>query len=180
MDEAAWLPVKLYLPMQVLTGSVYHPFEERILDLLNDVSTWRIESPARFLLLSEVTIHHADGTEESLATTYISKANIQLVTPLNGDSGRGIGAKVGHKTYPFVQKSTVPVKLQVAGYTVTGTMHCASGERVWDVVEARPTFLPLTEVEIHALADNSRSKTRFAAVNREQILSLQEEGTPLL
>lgn len=180
MDATERLAVKLYLQTQVLSGFIYCPYEERLLDLLSGVSVRRLESRGRFLELSDVTIYHADGKEERLPTAYINKATIRLAATLDADSGRGLGTKVGPKHYPFVEKIPVPVRLQTPAYAVTGNMHRASYQRVWHVLEETPTFLPLTNVEMHALGSSISSKVPFVAVNKEQILSLQEEGTSLL
>lgn len=180
MDAAEWLAVKLYLETQVLSGFIYDPCEERLLDILGGLSVRRIESRGRFLELSDVTIRHADGKEERLPNAYVNKATIQLAATLEADSGRGFGAKVGPKPYPFVEKSPLPVRLRTPAYAVTGSLHRASHQRVWHVLEEKPTFLPLTNAEICALASGIRWKVPFVAVNKEQILSLREEGTPLL
>ena len=180
MNDAAWLAVTLCLQTQVSSGFIYLPYEERLLDLLNGVRGRGPESPGRFLTLSNLTIHEADGKQERLATAYINKAIIQLAAIWDSNSGRGIGAKAGYKPYPFVEKLSVPVKLHLPGYSLTGSMHCASGERAWHVLDERLMFLPLTNVEVHPLANGAWSKVPFVAVNREQILSLQEEDIPLL
>lgn len=180
MNEGAWLAVKLYMQTQVLSGFFYHPYEERLLDLLNGISVRRPEGQGRFLELSDVTIEYTDGEKERLPAAYINKAIIQLATTPDGDSARGIGAKVGPKPYPFVEKSPVPVRLRTPAYTVTGSMHRASNQRAWHVLEERPMFLPLTTVEIRTLANVIVAKVPFVAANRDQILSLEEEETPLL
>lgn len=180
MDATDWLAVKLYLQTQVLSGFIHSPYEERLVDVLSGVSVRRPESRARFLELSDVTIYHADGKEERLPTAHVNKATIQLAATLDTDSGRGLGAKVGPKPYPFVEKISVPVRLQTPAYAVTGNMHRASYQSVWHVLEESPMFLPLTNVEICALVNDISSKVPFVAVNKEQILSLQEEGASVL
>ncbi len=67
-------------------------------------------------MLSDVTIHHANGKEKRLPTAYINKTAMELATILDSDSARGIGVKVGHKPYPFVKKSSVPVRLRHASH----------------------------------------------------------------
>ena len=180
MDATEWLGIKLYMQTQVLSGFIYQPSDERLLEFLNGVSVRRPESRGRFLELSDVTIHYANGKEERLLTTYINKATIQLVATLDANLARGVGAKVGSKPYPFVHKSLLPVRLRMPAYALAGNMHRASGQRAWHVLEERLMFLPLTNVEIRALANGIWSNVPFVAVNREQILSVQEEETPLL
>lgn len=181
MDAARWLAVKFYTQTEVVSGLIYQYEEERLLDLLNGVSLRRRGNQGKFLALSDVTIQQvAAKKEERLPTAYINRATIQLATTPEGDLARGIGAKAGHKPYPFVEKLSVPVRLHTPAYAVTGRMHQARGQRVWHVLEERPTFLPLTTAEIRALANGISSQVAFVAVNREQIVSLQEEELPLV
>ncbi len=106
------------------------------------VAVRRPEGRGMFLDLSDVTIQCADGGEERLPTAYINKATIQLAATSDADAGRGIGAKAGHKPYPFVDKLAVPVRLRMPAYALSGSMHCASGQRAWHVLEERLMFLP--------------------------------------
>jgi len=177
--DAAWLGVAFYTETQVLTGFIYQPYEERLLDILNGISVRRRESRGRFLELTKVTIDYLNGKKETLPTAYINKASIQLAATLDGDLARGIGGRVGAKPYPFVQKSPVVVRLRIPAYALTGSMYRVGGQSVWHVLEEKVTFLPLTNVKIRPVANGIWWTAAFAAVNREQILSLQEEETPL-
>ena len=172
--HAAWLTVTVYMQTQVLTGFIYQPHQHRLLDLLNGVFIGRLDSGGRFVELSDAAISHADGRKERLPTAYINKATIQLVVP-DGDLARGIGAKVGPKPRPFVQKSPVLVRLQMPAYTLIGSVHCASGQKVRHVLQEKLVFLPVTNVKIRVLTNGIWRPALFAAVNREQILSVEEE-----
>ncbi|GAI32757.1 unnamed protein product [marine sediment metagenome] len=179
MKGAEWLRVELYMQTQILSGFIYQPYEGRLLDLLNGVWVRQPESRGRFIELSEVTIHYVDGKTERLPSAYINKATIQLAATSDGDLARGLGVKVGPKPYPFMQKLSAPVRLRMPAYALVGNMHCTSRQRAWHVLEEKLMFLPLTDVKIRALANGIWSNVPFVAVNREQILSLQEEETPL-
>ena len=179
MTVGGWLGVRLYLQAHTLSGLVYRAYEERLLDLLNGVSVRRRESRGRFLELREVTIHYVDGKEEKLPSAYINKATIQLAATQDGDLVRSIGAKPGRKPYPFMPKSSIPVKLWTPDYALTGNIYRASHQETWRVLEESMMFLPLTDAEIRALADGASLKVPFVAVNREQILWLQEEEMPI-
>lgn len=172
MAEAA-LAVTLYTQTQVWTGSIYRHYEERLLDLLNGAPK-QPQSRGRFLALSDVIIQSADGKKERLPTAYINKATIELATTSGGDLARGLGAKAGHKPYPFVQKVSVPVELRMPAYAVIGNMHCTSWDELWHVFEERQTFLPVTDVSICALVSDVWWQVPFVAVNREQILFLKQ------
>jgi len=178
MAEAKQLAVTLYMQTQTLIGFIYHK-EERLSDLLNGVSSMQ-ETRGRFVELRNVTIQHSDGREERVATTYINKAPIQLAATIDGDLARGIGGKVGAKPYPFVGKLPVPVRVQMPTYILLGNMHCISRQMAWRVLEEKPMFLPLTNVSIRRPDNSHWWKAPFAAVNREQIMSLIElEPSPM-
>lgn len=158
-----------------MSGFIHCPQDERLVDLLSGVSVRSPEDRGRFLELSDVTIYHADGKEEKLPTANINKSTIHLVSTLDADSGRGIGGKAGPKPYPFMDKLSVRVTLQTLAYTVTGDMYRASYQKIWHVLEQSLLFLPLTDVEICTLANGTCVHVPFAALNKEQIILLQEE-----
>ena len=92
--------------------------------------------------------------------------------------GRGIGAHTGPKAYPFVEKSPVPVRIETQSYIVIGNMYRVTYQRTWHVLEDSPVFLPLTHVQIDNRANRVRERYAFVAVNKEHILSLQEQEKP--
>jgi len=167
------LAVALYMQTQTLTGFIYHK-EERLSDLLNGVSLRR-ETRGRFVELSYVAIQYTDGQEEKLPTAYINKATIQVAAMIDGDLAKGIGGQVGAKPYPFVEKLPVPVRVRMPAYILMGNMHCISREMAWHTLEQKPMFLPLTDVSIRQSDNDHWWKFPFAAVNREQMLSLVEQ-----
>jgi hypothetical protein len=173
--DAAWLPVTLYLQTDVLTGVIRQSHEERLLDLLNSVFVRRPESRGKFLSLRDVTIEHTGGKEEKLPTAYVNKTAIQLAAITDGDLARGIGARAGPKPYPFMRKSPLPVVVRTPSYVLVGDMHRLGGQTVWHLFEEKLVFLPLTNVKISAPGNGIRWAVGFAAVNREQILLLQQE-----
>lgn len=179
MELTASQLVKLYMQTQVTMGYIYYAPtpEARLLDVLNGLSDMGPVKRGRFLELSDVTIQQADGRQEKLPVAYINKAIVQLVGTLeSGDVGRGIGAQAGPKLYPFVEKSPVPVRIETQSYVVTGTMYRVTFQKVWQVLEDTPTFLPLTRAQIYTVANGAWESFPFVAVNKEHILSLQEEA----
>ena len=175
MDTAAWLSVTLYMQTQIVTGFIHNPYQQRLLDLLNGISVRQAEQRGRFLELSEMTIHHADGKEERLATAYINKATIQLATTSDVDLSKGIGGKEGPKSYPFQEKVPMPVRLSTPAYEVIGNMYRISHQIIWYVLEDKPIFLPVTDAEIRVLTNDACTKVAFVAVNKEQILYLYQD-----
>jgi hypothetical protein len=173
--DAERLAVTLYMQTQVLTGAVLQPHEQRLSDLLNGALPGPAENSGTFLKLSDVTISHADGRKERLPATYVNKATIQMAATPEADAARGIGAKFGPKPYPFVPKSPVRVSLRMPAYALIGSMHRAGGQGIWNVIEEKLMFLPLTNARIRPTTNGIWWTALFVAVNREQILSLQEE-----
>ncbi len=179
MELTASQMVKLYMQTQILVGYIYYAPtpEARLLDALNGLSDMGPVKRGRFLELSNVTIQHADGRQEKLPIAYINKATVQLAGTLgDADAGRGIGAHTGPKSYPFVEKSPVPILIETQSYVVTGNMYRVTFQKVWQVLEDTPTFLPLTHAQICTVATGARERVPFVAVNKEHILSLQEEA----
>jgi len=169
------LSVTLYTEIQVLTGFIHQACEQRLLDLLNGTSLSTPETSGTFLELSDVTIFHPNGKKEKLPTAYVNKATIQLAATPDGDSARGIGAKVGPKPHPFVPKSPVWVSLRMPTYALVGSMHCASGQKVRHLLGKTLMFLPVTDAKIRPLTNGIWWAAPFVAVNKEQIVSLQQE-----
>ena len=180
VEAKTWLRLKIYLPAQVLTGHAYYPYHQRLLDLLNGVWPEALESRAEFLPLSEITIQYASGKEDTVATAFVNKGNILLVRLLESNHIGERGKESRHKPYPFVEKTPVAVKLYLLSYTLTAQMHCARGERVWDVLNRGPRFLPLTDVELVPASGSRESGIAFMAVNKGHIISVEETGTPLM
>lgn len=171
-----WLSITFYMETQVLTGFIHQPAEQRLLDLLNGASLSTPETSGIFIGLTDVTISHTNGKKEKLPTAYVNKATIQLVTtPDDGNSARGTGAKVGPKSYPFVPKSPVWVSLRMPAYALVGSMHCASGQEIRHLLGGKLMFLPITDAKIRPLTNGIWWTAPFVAVNKEQIVSLQQE-----
>ena len=163
--------------MEVLKGLIFISTPEgRLLDELNGRSQIGPENRDRFLMLTDVDIWHVDGTEEKTAVVHINKENAEMAGTTNIDSGRGIGAKVGSKPYPFTDKVPVKVRIEMPGYTVIGNMYRISHQQIEHVLKERTAFLPLTDIEVVSTKYNKLWALSFLAVNKEKILSLHEQG----
>jgi hypothetical protein len=55
-------------------------------------------------------------------------------------------------------------------------MHCFSQQRARHVLEESLMFLPLTGVEIQPGQNSASQSLPFVAVNKDHVLSLQDEG----
>jgi len=178
MAETKQIALTIYMQNQTLIGFIYN-YGERLSDLLNSISLRR-ENRGRFVELHDVTIQHSDGREERLETTYINKANIQMAAPVDGDLAKGIGGRAEDKHYPFVNKLSLLVRVQMPAYTILGNLHCVNRGEMRHTIEEKSMFLPLTHVSVCQSENSNWRKLPFAAVNREQMLSLIElEPSPV-
>lgn len=180
MELVASQIIKLYMQTQVVIGSIsYAPTPEaRLIDALNGVTDRGPVKKGRFLELTDVTIQHTDGSKEQLKISYINKSTIQLAVTLgDADSGRGIGAHDGPKLYPFVEKTPLPVHVKTSNYVIIGNMYHIRYQKVWIVLEDTALFLPITHAQVVTLSNGTIEMVPFVAVNKEHILSLQEENS---
>ncbi|GAH38922.1 unnamed protein product [marine sediment metagenome] len=178
-DKGKRVKVQIYTPTHICAGYVYCPGQRRLLDVLNGVLAGELRVSDEFLPVSEAEMRSPDGTEATVQSVHINKANILFVKEIEDGQSRGLGGRVGHKPYPYVEKLAVGVKLYMPSYTLTGQMQCTKGQGVSDVLNSEMRFLPMTNVEICPSAGGSKSGVSFIAVNKGQIISLEELGFEL-
>lgn len=171
----SWLPLTFYMEKHIVRGVINQPDELRLTDFLNQVSEKQSSGTRTFIEVNDTNIVHEDGGEESQPSAYLNSEAILLVTTEEGDLARGIGAAIGPKKYPFVQKSSVQVVAETSAYALSGNMHCSAGQVVGDVLRTPATFLPLTDVQIKPHGQNIWLAAPFAALNKGRILSLAKE-----
>lgn len=153
---------------------IHCPQGRRLLDHLNDVFPGSVPEYNNFLSATEVQMYSVRGQTETVSFACLNKANILFVRESQDGQTRGLGGKLGPKRYPYVPKSPVAVKLYLSFYTLRGNMHCVQGERPSDTLNLALRFLPLTNVEIFPSEGGSESGVGFVAVNRGQIIFLEE------
>ena len=167
--------IVLYMMTEVLMGSIFiSTLEGRLLDELNGRVVSAPDNRDKFLVLTNVTIRHADGTQEKPLIVHINKSTIQMAGTDSLDSSRGIGGKPTPKPYPFTEKIPVPVQVEMPSYQINGNMYRLNQQKIENVLKERLTFLPLTDAEVIYLANGQRWHVPFLAVNKDQLLSLHE------
>lgn len=168
------LKVRVYTPTHVFSGYVHRLSRQRLIDLLNGVLAGSLRVDEEFLPLTEVTVCSPDGREAATQFACVNKVQILFVRESEDSQARGLGEEAGHNLYPVVEKTPVPVKVYVPSHTLIGEMHCAKRQRLSDVLNAGERFLPMTNVEIVPSSGTAQSGIGFVAVNKEQILYLEE------
>lgn len=179
MELTASQLIKLYMQEQIIIGFLsYAPTPEaRLLDALNGGPDLSPMKRGKFLELSRVTMRHQNGQEDELQVAYINKSAIHLSATLgDANTGRGVGAQIGPKSYPYVEKLPVSVRLETQSYIVTGNMYHVGQQKIFSVLEDSQMFLPVTHAQVFTIATSIRERLPFVAVNKEHILSLKEEN----
>jgi hypothetical protein len=172
---AGRLKVRLYTSAHILDGYIDVLPKQRLLDILNGVLRGALRTKGGFLQISEAELCSSDGTKVTLQSAYINRANILFAREIEDVQTQGLGGEVRHKLYPFVSKSPAAVRLYMPLYTLSGQMHCAKGQRLYDVLNTGERFLALTNVQIVPSGGSSESVS-FLAINKEQIISSEEGG----
>lgn len=168
------MEVKIYTVNPVCTGYIDVPPRQRLLDVLSGVPLGELQVAEELLLVSEARISSLDGSEVTVQNAYLNKAKILFVKEVGGEETKEPGGEVVPRQYPFVEKLSTPIKLLVPFFTLTGRMHYAKNQRPRDMLDWTPRFLPLTNVDICPAEGESESGVSFVAVNKEQIIFMQE------
>jgi hypothetical protein len=169
----------LYTKTDVLCGSVYHLEGERLSDLLNDESDPRGYRATPFLEISNVDTCDPKRENAMLPIAHIKKATIQIIILPDTNAARGVGAKPGFKSFPFLPKLRIPVEVKLRDYSIVGNIHCAAGQLPQNVLDDTPKFLSLTDASVLRLNENTRLIAPFVAINKDQILALTQEEISL-
>jgi hypothetical protein len=175
MVQADSPQIVLFTPTKVLSGSIFISTPEgRLLDELNGDFSEEPENRDEFLELTQVTIWHPDSTKENVSLCHVNKTAIQMAAISDDNLNRGVGAKPDHNFYPFIKKEALRVKIEMSGYRITGSIHRVSYQNVGHVLQERTKFMPLTHAEVSSLANGKRWYLPFVAVNKKQILFLNQ------
>jgi len=174
---AKWLPLTFYMGNHSFTGSLRQPTNVRLTDFLNHKADTQSNKADTFIEVINSNTLYEDGTRQKQHATYVNKTSVILVVAEDGDLARGVGARDGSKTYPFVQKHPSRITAQMPTCTLIADMHCATGQQPLDVLSSKSMFLPLTNVKLKTQGESVWRTAPFAAINRSHILSLHKEET---
>ncbi|MBA7581748.1 hypothetical protein ES708_23659 [subsurface metagenome] len=174
------MEIKIYTVAPVCTGYINVPLRRRLLDVLNGVPIGELRTSEEFLPVSEARISSSDGSELTAQNAYLNRAKILFVKEVGGEETKEPGGEVVPRKYPFIEKLSAPVKLLMPFFTLTGRMYYAKNQHLRDMLNSKPRFLPLTNVAIYPAEGESESGVSFVAVNKEQIISLEEGGDEAL
>lgn len=168
------LRITFYVSKQACSGYIELHDEERLSDFLNDRFAKRADVTNGFIKIVDATMILPDNSKERLPEATINKSAIQLVAIQEGDQARGLGGKEGLKSYPFVDKTPMLVRMHLQEFSIIGNMHFVVGQTPLDLLEEKQKFIPLTQAKMLTPDMTSWWKTPFVAVNREKITILSE------
>ena len=167
-DDENWVPVSFYTRAKACNGFIYCPNALRLLDVLNTAASPPSESNGTFLRFIDAP--DKKNSPESYAS-YINKTTVELVALKNGDLARGCGSQGRMRPYPYIEKTPVPVLLEMRNFILTGNIYCLTGQDLADVLNQDAMFLPLTDVIITSLRDGANLSCPFVAVRRDDVIS---------
>jgi hypothetical protein len=173
--------VRLYMRNKLMDGSLKAISPEiRLLEAISGTTTLHtIEEEQDFLILTDVSLQPGCCGVEKTSLVYVKRSMIHIAATFSADSGRGLGAIPGLKRYPFINKSPFPVVLDTSDYEVKGNIYLTRSQQSYQILENEPLFLPVTDVEIFSLTNGSHWQVPFAAVNKDQIVSMIDAFTQL-
>ena len=166
------LRVTFYVSKQACSGYINLHDEERLSDFLNDRFAKRSDGSNGFIKITDAAMTLPDNSKERLPEATINKSAIQLVAIQEEDQARGLGGKEGMKSYPFIDKTPMLVRMHLQEFSIIGNMHFVVGQTPLDLLEEKQMFIPLTQAKMLTPDMTSWWKTPFVAVNREKITIL--------
>ena len=173
--------VRLYLRNKLMDGTLKPLSPEiRLVEALSGTAVPHdIGKEREFLILSDVSFQPGCCGVEKTSFAYVKRSTIHIAATFSADSGRGLGANPGPKRYPFINKAAFPVLIDTSDYEIKGNIYLTPSQQSWQLLENEPMFLPVTDAEICSLANSTRWKVPFAAVNKDQIVSMLDAFTQL-
>ena len=173
--------VRLYLRNKLMDGSLKPLSPEiRLVEALSNTTTPHdLEEQREFLILTDASLQPGCCGVEKTSFAYVKRSTIHIAATFSADSGRGLGATFGPKRYPFINKLPFPVLIDTSDYEVKGNIYLTPSQQSWQLLDNEPLFLPMTDADIYSLTNGTHWKVPFAAVNKDQIVSMIDAFTQL-
>ncbi len=163
------IALTVHINSHTLVGNLSIPEGSRISDFLNNKTLLKTD----FIKLTDVTVKNKTHKKETLKTVYINKNSIQMITTLETDSARGIGAKAGQKFYPYTKKIAQRKTISLPGYELNGYLYSSEADDAAFLNDER-TFIPCTDTQVYDIDEDKRWKIEFAALNKNHISCFAE------
>ena len=154
--------VTAYTDSGIFTGILSVPGEARLSDYIN-ISEQFIHLKGRVVTKA---VENTDNSDE----IYINKNAIKLLTTATNDDARGMSAK--RKTYPYVKKQPVRVKIYMTNYEISGTLYSFDQGDIHQILQQPRQFLACTDVTILDTRNNISVSADFIAINWNNISAL--------
>jgi len=159
--------VTAYTDSGIFTGSLSLPEEGRLSDFIN--------ISAQFVHLKGRAVNNAAESADNSDEIYINKNAIKLLTTATNDDARGSGAT--GKTYPYVNKKQVHVKIYMINYEISGNLYSFDKVDIRQLFQQHHQFLACTDVNILDTRNNSSGHADFIAINWNNISALLKKET---
>jgi hypothetical protein len=167
-------PILAVTGSYTFSGYLNHASDERVLDVLNQGSmTDKERLPEDFLQITEVEVVCANGQKQHTSPScLVAKSNILFVAEKYTDEDKH---RLDTPLHPLYQpKKSVCVEILMPGIAMLARVHICDWQRPMSVVNTVQMFLPLTGVEFSARLSTGEQQFDFIAINRSQIVSMEE------
>jgi hypothetical protein len=154
--------VTVYTDSGIFTGILSVPGAARLSDFIN--------ISEQFMHLEGKALTKASEKTDNPDEIYINKNAIKLLTTATDDDTRGTGAK--GKTYPYVKKKPVRVKIYMTNYEISGNLYSFDQGDIHQILQQPRQFLACTDVTILDTRVNSSVSADFIAINWNNISAL--------
>jgi hypothetical protein len=163
-------------------GYTFRMHQQRLLDALNQsLAVGSLHAARDFMPLARGEAYLSDERKKPVADTYVRKANILFVCQ-ESVNGNGVSETNDRpKVYPMREKKPIRAEVHLSSYTLVGQMYGEMWQQLLDSLDRDETFLPITNVNIRPALSNGESAFDFAAVNKDQIIyvnQLEPAGAP--
>ena len=162
-----------------LSGYTYCMNRQRLLDVLNQSLIANSMSMGKdFVLLTNVEVFSPNRGKELIASVSVRKSNILFVGEESECQPEISEIKDRPNVYPVREKTPMAAEIRMPSYIIKGQMYAEMWQQMLDVVDRADKFLPLTNVEIYPMLDNTVLTFDFVAVNRDKIIYACESSAP--
>ncbi len=160
-----WIELEFVTASNSLKAGISCPTGLRILDLLNTPCSGLQNTKSEFIELQD-----RSNPNNTTRTIFIKKEALLFVSAPDENLRRGLGANGDFKVYPFIEKTSLRMSVQIQNYLLIGNIFMKKGQDLLTMLNDDMFFLPITDVTL-ALDSAYLGNRPFVAINKQQIVS---------
>jgi hypothetical protein len=157
-----------------LSATTYRMQQQRLLDVLNRSIVANYDRIGKeFMPLTEVEAFFSTGEKECLPSTHVNKSSILFVAERSG--GQPDRSGIPEAEFNLLRaKKALSARVDIPPHILVGNMYAELGRGLVHVIDGEEAFLPMTDVFIFPPLPTGESKFGFVAINKHQIVRVEE------